>query len=618
MNKPAAIYTRVSSDRQKESHTIASQTAALLEHAKSNGYLVPPEWVFQDEGYSGAILARPGLEALRDLAAQGQITTVLIYSPDRLSRKYAYQVLLGEEFSRCGVEIVFLKSPAGSSPEDQLVVQFQGMIAEYERAQIVERSRRGKRHKAKQGVVNVLSAAPYGYKYIRKTDTSTAYYEVNESEAGVVRMVFKMYTQQNLSINAIAHSLNQRGISTRTGNTRWDRSVVWAMLRNPAYEGRACYGKTERSPRQRITRPFRQKNGIISNRTSCRRERPRTDWIEVSVPALISNETFALAEEQLTKNKHHSLRRTIEPSLLQGMLVCQRCGYALYRSSTRTSQRRLYYYRCFGSDAYRHLKGPLCKNRPVRQDYLDEFVWKEILHLLEDDRLVKAEIERRKETARNADPRQRRLEELRCEQTRLKKNAERLITAYQENLISLSQLRERMPELNKRTRTVETELQSLQTGAMDQAKYLQLSESLDGFRSKLRARAKTLNVCERQQIVRLLIKEILVDDKNLTICHSIPISPGSPTPKHAHPLPSSTPSITPQTPSYPLRWGSSGRSFRTPCGSPPSLVLRGRKTARPSILGRLRFPLAAVLPLLRAEMVSSPGFVGNPWKHALS
>ncbi|HTF24225.1 MAG TPA: recombinase family protein [Candidatus Limnocylindria bacterium] len=107
MNKPAAIYTRISSDRQQESHTIASQTAALLEYARSNGYLVPPEWVFQDEGYSGAILTRPGLETLRDLAAQGQITTVLIYSPDRLSRKYAYQILLGEEFSRCGVEIVF-------------------------------------------------------------------------------------------------------------------------------------------------------------------------------------------------------------------------------------------------------------------------------------------------------------------------------------------------------------------------------------------------------------------------------------------------------------------------------------------------------------------------------
>src|SRR5215469_12264729 len=193
MNQPAAIYTRVSSDRQKEDHTITSQTAALLEYAKSNGYVVPAEWMFQDEGYSGASLVRPGLEALRDLAAQGQITTVLIYSPDRLSRKYAYQVLLTEELSRCGVEIIFLKSPAGGSPEDQLVVQFQGMIAEYERAQIAERSRRGKRHKARQGLVNVLSGAPYGYRYIKKTDSSAAYYEVLESEADVVRMVFELY-----------------------------------------------------------------------------------------------------------------------------------------------------------------------------------------------------------------------------------------------------------------------------------------------------------------------------------------------------------------------------------------------------------------------------------------
>src|ERR1700724_279358 len=195
MNKPAAIYARVSSDRQKENHTIASQTAALIEYAQKNGYAVPPEWVFQDEGYSGAILARPGLEALRDLAAEGQILAVLVYSPDRLSRKYAYQVLLAEELSRCGVELVFLKSPAGASPEDQLLVQFQGMIAEYERAQIAERSRRGKRHRAQQGMVNVLSGAPYGYRYVRKSESSAAYYEVIEAEAKVVRMVFEAYTQ---------------------------------------------------------------------------------------------------------------------------------------------------------------------------------------------------------------------------------------------------------------------------------------------------------------------------------------------------------------------------------------------------------------------------------------
>src|ERR1700690_2621757 len=262
MNKPAAIYARVSSDRQKENHTIASQTAALIEYAQKNGYSVPREWVFQDEGYSGAILMRPGLEALRDLAAEGQIAAALIYSPDRLSRKYAYQILLAEEFSRCGVELIFLKSPAGATPEDQLLVQFQGMIAEYERAQIAERSRRGKRHKARQGVINVLSGAPYGYRYVRKSDTAAAYYEVSEAEAAVVRRVYEAYTQQGLSINAIAHRLNEEQIPTRTGTTRWERSTVWGLLRNPAYQGRACYGKTELRPRQRITRPLRKRQGL--------------------------------------------------------------------------------------------------------------------------------------------------------------------------------------------------------------------------------------------------------------------------------------------------------------------------------------------------------------------
>ncbi len=143
-DKAAAIYARVSSDRQKEAHTIASQTAALIQFAETEGFGVPKEWVFQDEGYSGSSLLRPGLEAIRDLAAEGHIEAVLIHSPDRLSRKYAYQVLLAEEFSKHGVAVRFVKSPSVTTPEDQLLVQFQGMIAEYERAQILERSRRGK------------------------------------------------------------------------------------------------------------------------------------------------------------------------------------------------------------------------------------------------------------------------------------------------------------------------------------------------------------------------------------------------------------------------------------------------------------------------------------------
>src|SRR6266568_2833635 len=230
----AAIYARVSSDQQREAHTIASQTAALIELAQALALDVPKAWIFEDEGFSGATLERPGLERVRDLAAEGQIQTVLVYSPDRLSRKYAYQILLIEELARQGVETHFLNAPTGVSPEDQLLVQFQGMIAEYERAQILERSRRGKRHRARAGEISVLSGAPYGYRYIRKSDEAPAAYAVIDAEARVVRQVYEHYTTAGWSIGAITRRINAEGIPTRKASARWERSTVWAVLRNSA------------------------------------------------------------------------------------------------------------------------------------------------------------------------------------------------------------------------------------------------------------------------------------------------------------------------------------------------------------------------------------------------
>lgn len=237
MSQAAALYARVSSDRQKEQHTIGSQVTALIQYADTHDYMVPPEWQLQDDGYSGATLIRPALEALRDVAAQGQIEAVLVHSPDRLSRKYAYQVLLAEELARAGVQLVVVNGPSGATPEDALLLQFQGMIAEYERAQILERSRRGKRHRARQGAISVLGAAPYGYRYVKKTDTAAAYYEIVEPEAAVVRLIFDAYAREGLSINAIVVRLIDRDTPTRSTTARWERSTVWGMLRNPASHG---------------------------------------------------------------------------------------------------------------------------------------------------------------------------------------------------------------------------------------------------------------------------------------------------------------------------------------------------------------------------------------------
>jgi site-specific DNA recombinase len=573
MNCPAAIYARVSSDRQKEDHTITSQTAALKEYAQTRDYLVPAEWVFEDEGYSGATLERPGLEALRDLAARGEIQAVLVYSPDRLSRKYAYQVLLAEEFQRCGVTLVFLRAPAGETAEDRLLEQFQGMIAEYERAQILERSRRGKRHKALAGVVSVLSGAPYGYRYIKKSDTTEAYYEVIEAEAAVVRTVFNLYTRAGVSINAIARHLNQQQIATRRGDTRWERSTVWALLRNPAYQGKACYGKTAIRPRQRITRSLRQRNRLPS-RDSANHERPRPDWIEIAVPALVNEEIFAFAQERLEKNRHYSRRRTIEPTLLQGMLVCRECGYAFYRTSTRTSARKLYYYRCLGSDAYRHLRGALCANRPVRQDYLDDFVWREIIRLLEDPALVQAEIDRRLAEAQISDPLRQREQSLRNQQLRLHNRIERLLTAYQEELLSLEQLRQRMPALRKQQQAIEAELQSVALAAADQSRYLRLTETLAEFCTKLHAQADALDVTGKQKIARLLVQEILVGKDIIVIRHSIPLLKTEPNGNGSSTPPTTTPAagVSTHAVGYLLRSGSNygvplSRAVRVPSSS---------------------------------------------------
>src|SRR5450631_292132 len=524
----AAIYARVSSEQQREANTIASQTASLIEFAQEHDLEVPKEWVFEDDGYSGATLERPGLERVRDLASEGQIQVVLAYSPDRLGRKYAYQILLIEELARNGVETLFVKAPQGSSAEDQLLVQFQGMISEYERAQILERSRRGKRHRAQSGEVSVMSGAPYGYRYVRKTDEAPAAYAVLEAEARVVARIYEMYTVEGLSIGEITRRINAERIPTRKASARWERSTVWAVLRNSAYRGVACFGKTRASARTRVIRPLRRR-GVVTPSTTAGHERPREEWIEIPVPALVSEESFARAQELLQENKVRSKRRTIEPSIVQGLVSCQKCGYAFSRTSTHSSARKIHSYKCIGSESWRKLGGPVCDNgRFVRQDLLDQIVWAEVIRLLEDPTLIQQELDRRLTAARSSDPAKKREQSLHRELTHVGKCIERLLSAYQEALMSIEQLRERMPALRQREQALRAELQAIADQANDQAALLRLAETLTAFLARLHGAADTLSITERQRIVRLVVKDVLIGDDTITIRHSIPVLIGPP------------------------------------------------------------------------------------------
>jgi site-specific DNA recombinase len=529
-NRVAAIYARVSSERQRQDETIQSQTVGLRELAAQRGLLVSDDLVFEDEGFSGATLTRPALERLRDSAAEGCFEVLLCHAPDRLARRYAYQVLLLEEFARVGVEVCFAKEPErGATPEDELLRQFQGMIAEYERAQIAERTRRGKLHRARTGHQAVLSCAPYGYRYVKKSEHSDGFWEIDPVQAEVVREVFERYINDGISIGELARWLSDRGVPTRTGKAVWDRSSVWGMLRNTAYRGQAAFGKTKTLERHgkptRTTRARGERHG----RRPARADQPADKWTLIAVPPIVSDETFELAQARLSQNAHFAKRNTKKPTLLQGILVCRECGYGCYRSTTRTTNKRIYYYRCIGSDNYRHIGGRVCQSRPIRADELDGLVWDEVRRLLEDPALVHAEIDRRLRALRAEHPASRRREALERDLTRADSAIARLIEAYQEQLLSIDELRTRMPALRKRQTAIRAQLDTLESELHDAETYLKLADTLEGFLGRLTDGLDQLNLDDQQRVLRLVVREVLIggDDDTVTIRHSIP-TPNNP------------------------------------------------------------------------------------------
>jgi len=550
----AAIYARVSSARQKKDQTIGSQTQALREHAANNRLEVPEEWVFEDEGHSGATLVRPGLEALRDLAAQGCVDVVLCYSPDRLARKFAYQALLIEEFARAGVRVEFVTNGArGDSPEDQLLVQFQGMFAEYEKAQLMERYRRGKAHRARTGSVNVLSGAPFGYRYLRKTDLAGAGYQIVEDEAVLVAELFRRYADEGASIADLARWLTGQGVPTRTGKHRWDRSVVWGMLRNPAYAGTAVFGKTmavhEPAGLNRVAR----RQGRSVPRPVKTVDRPRDQWTEIPVPAIVSKDTFDRVQQRLADNKRFAARNTKVPSLLQGLAACSACGYGYYRGhTTTTAGNKIYYYRCLGSDNYRYEGGRVCGNKPVRADYLDTVVWDHITGLLAGPALIRAEIAKRLEQARTTGPVTSQRNRLETALAKATASITAMIEALSEQLITIDELRSRMPHLRAREAGLRGQLDALNAQAADRDAYLKLADNLEGFLARLRTSAATATVEDRQRVLRLLVKDILIRPEKITIRHRIPTRGGS-TSTSRHDTEPDTEGD--HAPGYPLRWG---------------------------------------------------------------
>ena len=525
-----AAYLRVSSRVQRDRETIASQREAVLAHAGGRGWTVPGERVFADDGFSGATLDRPALEALRDAVADGEVETVLAWSVDRLSRNFAHQMLLQEEFARQGARIVFVQEPDDATPQGMLLRQMLSAISEYERTQIAERSRRGKIHRARQGSLNMISRPPYGYRLIRKTEACGARLEIDEAEASVVRHIYDLYVREGLKMNAVSRRLDAGGIRPRHAE-RWPTATVAVILRNEAYVGRAAYLKTVGTGKPaRRNRTGRRKAGRVRRLTG-RAARPREAWIELPVPAIVEETVFAQAQRRRAENRRFSPRKSIDPTLLQGLCVCAECGYTIGRNSGGKGSygKRIHYYRCHGIDSWRRPQGAVCDNPPVRADEFDAAVWREVLALLENPQLVRSEIDRRIAAANDTASNDRRTEALRAESARNQTRMRRLLDAYQEGLVTLDELRERNAPMQTRQRAVLSELDALRTAKLDRRSQLALATTVERFLTRMREAARSLSIVERQRVVRLLVREVRIGKDSVTICHSIPLTDLPPT-----------------------------------------------------------------------------------------
>ena len=277
-----ALYARVSTESQQARGTIGSQLAVLRERVGLEGD--EPVAEFCDDGHSGARLDRPGLDALRDAAEAGLIERVWCLSPDRLARVYAYQVIVLDELARHGVSVRFTDAPPiDDDPQAKLLTQVQGVIAEYERAKIAERYRRGKLFRSRNGEV-LAWRTPYGYRRHPRDAHGPARLVVFEPEAAIVRRIFDDSAHGGHSLREIIRRLAADGVPSPTGSRGiWGTSTLSKLLRNEAYIGRVYFNRTEAVPDPRPGRRSRQV------------PRPREDWITIAVPAIVDDQTFEAA-----------------------------------------------------------------------------------------------------------------------------------------------------------------------------------------------------------------------------------------------------------------------------------------------------------------------------------
>lgn len=520
-----AIYARVSTLNQQQEGTIASQVRLLKQHIQQQSWSLLPEHEFLDEGVSGARLDRPALDRLRDCAGRGEFDAVVVLSPDRLARNYAHQWFLVEEFEKLNTQLVFLQNPFGDTPQGKLLTQMQGMIAEYERAQIAERMRRGRLEKARRGEFIPWAYTCYGYRYLPKRHGSAPQVMIEPTEAEVVRSIYRAAVEEQLSCRQITKRLNQSKTPTPSGkNQVWQPATVRNILTNRTYAGTARYNH-----RQPVIPKYRKTDeSKLPYLKTGRSYRPESEWILSEAPVIITPELFDKAQLQLARNAALA-RKMYQPTsrryLLRTLVKCGECGLGMNGSHQHSVCKKYeyLYYECKGHQPLNVGRTTTCKSKRVRADRLDEVVWQSLSRLLHQPEVIpqmhQTWAEAKQQSISSIEAQQL---QLRQRQQRIERQDQRLLDAYEAEAINLGELQARRQKLAAELQQIEQEVRQLVSARQQTIHWRQVIDNAETFRKLLGDNLERLSFEERQAVTQCLIKKVIVTGEEVDIHFVLP------------------------------------------------------------------------------------------------
>ncbi len=475
-----AVYARVSTARQAQAQTIEQQLDRLRAAVAERGWVLDEQHVYRDDGYSGARLGRPGLDRLRDHAALADLDVVAVTAPDRLARNYVHQVLLLEELAGHGCRVEFLDRPMSADPHDQLLLQIRGAVAEYERTLIAERMRRGRLARLRAGTLLPWTRPPFGYRLDAGRPRDPAAVRVEPGEAALVAQLFDWYLEPQATVYRLARRLTELGVATPMGKPRWNVASVRGILRNPAYTGRALTNRTRVAPARRRKSAMLPAGPGVSHAP-----RPPQDWIEVPVPQIVSEESFAQVQAKLDANQQGAARNTRHEYLLRALVSCGACRLSCTGRQTAAGYS---YYLCRGrTDPLRVAQGQRCTARYIPAGQLDELVWADLCALLTDP----AHVTRALARARGGDwlPQELQARQATIRQAlgQLERQQQRLLDAYLAEVIALAELDRKRQDLDRRHATLLAQQRQLDAAAGQRLELAAVAGGIEAFCQTIRA-----------------------------------------------------------------------------------------------------------------------------------